>query len=198
MMIDYFIYEATTGKLLQTGSCIEPDYELQKVPAGCAVAKGRADLFGEYFDGSSQQLTKIPPRPNIWHEWSWETHEWVLLETALTKAKQEKKTQVETMRQVKNAAPLFYEEALFDADERAQSNVMAWMVNITNGLSVPSGFVWRDANNIDRPADEAFITGLGAAMVQRGSLLYQQAWQQKAAIDALTSISEVEEFVTAF
>lgn len=149
-----------------------------------------------YFDGLG--FVPLPERPSSRHVFSFAQKAWALEEDALSKAKLEKKAQVEAMRQANDASPIFYEGALFDADSKAQVNVMAWMVNISNGLTVPPDFVWRDASNIDHPADEAFITGLGAAMVQRGSLRYQQAWQQKAYIDTLTSISEVDNFVISF
>lgn len=149
-----------------------------------------------YFDGS--RFVALPERPSSRHVFSFEQKAWALEEGALSKAQREKKAEVEVMRQAKNDSPIFYEGWLFDADSKAQTNVMAWMVNISNGLMVPLGFTWRDASNIDRPADKAFITGLGAAMVQRGSLLYQQAWEQKTYIDSLTSISEVDNFTVTF
>lgn len=149
-----------------------------------------------YFDG--EVFVALPERPTSRHTFSFEQKAWALEEDALSKAQREKKAGVEAMRQAKDTSPIFYEGALFDADSKAHVNVMAWMVNISNGFTVPPGFVWRDASNIAHPADEAFITGLGAAMVQRGSLLYQQAWEQKAYIDSLTSISEVDSYTISF
>ena len=191
----YTFYDPGTGQILASGST----YTLEASrPSGNAVLlEGvMGDIRNQYVHDS--ELVFFPPRPGPWYVWDWESHNWQIPSTALFEAKRVKKLEVDSRRREANEAPLFYRSNSFDGDTVAQNNVMAWMVNISNGLQVPPGFVWRDASNVDHPADEEFITGLGAAMVQRGSQLYQMAWQQKAAIDALTSVSEVDNYTIPF
>lgn len=184
---------------MQVGQCVPADIELQLPPfLTWSKGVGSASLFDEYYSLKDAAIKAYPPRPSQYHQFDFTTESWLSTTADLDAAKADKKAEVEEMRQTHNAAPILYEGAHFDADAKAQGNVMSWMVNISNGLTVPPGFVWRDADNLDHPADEAFITGLGAAMVQRGSLLYQQAWQQKAYIDSLTSIPEVTNFTISF
>ena len=97
----------------------------------------------------------------------------------------EKRRQVDSLRDQKLTAPILYQGALFDADATAMRNISGWQAQIAAGLNPPAGFVWRDASNVDHPADATFINGLGAAITLRGSLLYQVAWAHKANIDAL-------------
>jgi hypothetical protein len=88
--------------------------------------------------------------------------------------------------------PIAYRGALFDADARAQRNVMFWQGQLANGAALPTGFVWRDAANVDHPADAEFVNGLGLAMALRGTALYQAAWAAKGAVAVATTTSEVQ------
>jgi hypothetical protein len=72
------------------------------------------------------------------------------------------------------------------------------MVNIAAGQNPPSGFVWRGYDNVNHPADAAFVVGLGNAITMRGTYLYQRSWIKKAEIDALTTPEDVKAYdVTA-
>lgn len=196
-VVTYFIYETDTGKLYQSGSCLEQDYYLQYVPDGYTKALGIADVYTQFYNAQGTIQT-IPPQPTQWHEWNWSTHLWETPPGFLDSVKLARKQEVSELRVAAHYSPISYSGALFDADAVAQNNVMAWMVNLAVGLQLPPGFVWRDASNVDHPADEEFISGLGAAMVQRGSSLYQQQWDHKAAIDALNSYEEIQAYQITF
>lgn len=196
-VVRYFIYEISTGKLFQSGTCLGQDYQHVEIPDGYAKALGPADIYTQFYNAQGAIQT-IPPQPTQWHEWNWATHLWETSPGFLDSVKLAKKLEANKLRVAAHYLPILYSGVLFDADAVAQNNVMAWMVNISNGLQVPPGFVWRDATNIDHPADEAFISGLGAAMVQRGSSLYQQLWAHKEAIDALNSYEDIQAYQITF
>ena len=99
---------------------------------------------------------------------------------------------VDAERERRNLLPIQYANALFDADETAQRNVSAWMTNIASGMTVPTGFTWRDYNNVDHSADNAFVVGLGSSITVRGTLLYQTAWNFKDQLLNATTIAELE------
>ena len=195
--VRYFIYETLTGKLFQSGTCLEQDYQYVEVPTGYTKALGPADVYTQFFNKQGTIQT-VPPKPTEWHEWNWTTHIWETPMGFLDSVKEAKKIEANAMRTTLHYSPITYEGTLFDADQVAQNNVMSWMVNIAVGLEVPPGFVWRDAANLSHPADAAFISSLGAAMVQRGSDLYQQLWSHKAAIDALSTYEAVQAYQIAF
>jgi hypothetical protein len=102
-----------------------------------------------------------------------------------------RKAEVDIERERRGYLPIAYAGSTLDADAKAQRNISSWQVQIAAGVQVPSGFVWRDANNVDHAADAAFINGLGAAITIRGTLLYQAAWTHKANIQALTTVEDI-------
>ena len=102
--------------------------------------------------------------------------------------------EVDAERERQNLLPIIFGGTLFDADAIAQRNVSAWLTNVAAGLNPPPGFVWRDFNNADHPADANFIRGLASAITLRGTLLYQTAWAKKAAVRAMTTRAEVDAF----
>lgn len=110
----------------------------------------------------------------------------------LEQAKTRKKAALDDEREQRGAAPIAYADATFDADATALRNVEGWQLQLARGLDLPEGFVWRDFTNVDHPADAAFLDGLGQAITLRGTVLYQQAWTLKAAVDAATTVEEVE------
>lgn len=118
---------------------------------------------------------------------------WSIL-SSLSDLKVVVKEGIDIERESRNRSPISYSGSQFDADATAQRNVSAWMTNIAAGQNPPTGFVWRDFNNVDHPADGAFIVGLGNAITLRGSYLYQRSWIKKAEVDALTTAAEVKSY----
>lgn len=156
---------------------------------------------GESIDSlyvSSGVVLRKPAATSKYHVWDWETLAWKLPDSALEQAKKDKKVEIQKAMAAALVSPILYQEHLYDADERAQSNVLAWVANINSGALVPEGFVWRDYHNQDHPADAAFISGLGNVMISRNSSLYQQSWKYKADVDSLSSIEEVKAFFFTF
>lgn len=76
-------------------------------------------------------------------------------------------------------APVEFRGARFDAGPEARAAILNWQVQLLAGAQLPLGFVWRDANNVDHPADGDFLNGLGAAIAMRDSLLRAQTWARK-------------------
>jgi hypothetical protein len=102
-----------------------------------------------------------------------------------------KKAEVDVERDRRILLPFEYAGAMFDGDAKSQRNIQSWQTQIAAGVTLPLGFVWRDAGNVDHPADAAFVDGLGAALTARGTLVYQESWRMKAAIDAAETLDEL-------
>lgn len=133
-------------------------------------------------------LEEAPPAPSQSHRWDWSIKSWV---ADLGAARASRKQHIDAEREQRNALPIAYQGALFDADIQAQRNISAWQTQLAAGAVLPADFVWRDANNVNHPADAAFVHGLGAAITLRGTQLYQAAWAHKVALDALTSMNAI-------
>lgn len=129
-----------------------------------------------------------PTKPSPHHDWDAELEQWVgNLDHALAARKHE----INAERERRNFLPIAYAGSLFDANATALRNIAGWQTQLAAGAVLPEGFVWRDADNVDHPADAAFLNGLGAAITLRGTALYQAAWAHKAALSALTDIDAI-------
>jgi hypothetical protein len=138
-------------------------------PEGCGAFDGLVDPLSKRVDVETGALVDyVPPPP------------------PLGEVKAAARRRVDSEREGRLTSPVSYAGAVFDADGPAQRNVSGWLAVLNGGGSLPPGFVWRDFDNVDHPADTAWVVGLGAAMTARGTAVYVQSWEAKAAIDAAT------------
>lgn len=85
------------------------------------------------------------------------------------------------------AQPVEYAGNLFDFDQVSQFRVLAVVMT---GDGSPTGS-WTTADNIDVPADAAFMAGLYTAMLQQISLVHSQQRDMKSDLQALTSAADI-------
>ena len=109
----------------------------------------------------------------------------------LNDCKVDKKKAVDNKRTELTNAGIMFQGSLFDTDPSSLRNISYWHLQVNSGTIVPENFVWRDANNIDHPADNDFIKNLSLSITQRGTQLYQTAWAHKANIDAMNNVKDV-------
>lgn len=190
--IAYFYYEASTGKLMQTGACLPQDIDLQTPPNETwSKGIGTASLFDDYFSLVDQVIKTYPAKPSKYHEFDYQSEAWYATTLALEAAKTDKKAEIDSWRAEQEVLPILFREALFDADAKAQANISAWLNVINAGAELPAGFVWRDFNNEDHAADAQFVRELATALTMRGTALYAAAWEHKAAISKLVTLADV-------
>lgn len=96
------------------------------------------------------------------------------------------------------AAPILFQGNYYDTDSVSLNNLNLWASNIANGSTLPDNFTWRDANNIEHPADSTFIISLNLAITTRISQIYKRSWQIKSDIEILTTIEEVNSYVISW
>lgn len=142
-----------------------------------------------YFDGTA--FVQIPVKPSEHHHFDFETKSWIEPAGLLEDLKRQKIDAIDKRRESLSIAPIEFRGAMFDADKTAQANISAWLNVINSGASVPEGFVWRDATNVDHPADAQFVRELATAMTLRGTAMYAASWAHKAAVGALNSVQDV-------
>jgi hypothetical protein len=78
-MISYYLYN-DDGQIVMTGSCCEPDLNLQKRP-DLHLARGVADLRTQYVDKRGK-LREMSARPSPFHTFNYKTKRWVGDESA--------------------------------------------------------------------------------------------------------------------
>jgi len=130
--------------------------------------------------------------PGIGWEWHGRRGVWVDAR-GIALLRSSRLVEIEVERERRNELPVQYAGSMFDADATAQRNVSAWLAMVNAGQDPPTGFFWRDYDNVDHPAGAAFITGLAAAITLRGTLLYQTSWAKKAEI-ATMSVEQLKAY----
>jgi len=196
----YVIYNTITGEIFSTTVS-----NAENISANLPNVADYAYINGKHYNNegwinngvfveyTNQQKIEKSKFPDYVAKWSNQTMTWTD-QRPVTEQKQSKKDQITRLRETKNLEPITYENTLFDCDETAQRNIQAWTTNINAGTNPPEGFVWRDYNNTDHAADAAFVLGLNAAVVARGTQLYQTSWTKKLEVDALTTVEQVNAY----
>ena len=80
----------------------------------------------------------------------------------------------------------------WDASTIARSNINGAISLVLTGVPLPSGFVWRDNNNVNVPFTATMLVGLGASIVGYVNELYNYSWYLKTLIDACNAITDVD------
>ena len=191
-MKTFVTYDTATGMVYQAG--VAPLHYLSDWP----LLPGQSLLVtDEFCDGGGygvgDVVVPLPPQPSVHHEFDWVDKVW-RIDSEVLRADLRRRINVE--RQRRTNLPISFDGKLLDADKIAQDNVKAKLTEIRERIElnmplVAAECVWRDANNVTHqwPNQEAyrgFLGGFAIAMSQRGTALYQVAWQKKAEVDALT------------
>lgn len=102
---------------------------------------------------------------------------------------------IDRERERRGILPIEFNGSLWDVDEKGLRNIKGWLDTLRFNKTIPAGFVWRDANNIDHPFStgeelEVTLSGIHAATIYRATGLYQTAWAKKAEVNALTTVPQ--------
>lgn len=189
-MQSYFFYNNETGAILQTGTCLESDIEIQTLPTNHSLGLGAAVLVEQYYSLVDQVIKTYPAKPSKYHEFDYATESWYATTLALELAKSDKNAEINAWRGELVNAPIEFNGTMFDADEQAIKNLssvllMAVITNNNNAIT------WRGFDNVDYLMTLASLQDLAAAIQTRTSALYAASWAHKAAVDALHSVSDV-------
>lgn len=90
----------------------------------------------------------------------------------------------------------------FDADPLSVRQLTEAITLFTHS-GVPTGFEWRDSNNVMQPADMTYLVDIAAAMGARIQAIWQTSWARKAALEAIDitdvakSYQELEQLIQA-
>jgi hypothetical protein len=189
-------YNKTTGLVDQTS------YTSQD-PASLFKAEDQEIIETAYLlDTATSRIVDgnvviISTKPAPWYIWNNNANNGVggwIDTTPLLELKIIKQNEITNYREKSLYKPISYQNSLFDADANSQRNIQAWLITINAGTNPPEGFVWRDYNNVDHPADANFIKGLNNVIVARGTQLYQTSWAKKAEVDSLTTVEQVNNY----
>ena len=108
----------------------------------------------------------------------------------LAEAKIAKKRQIEAERDAACEQPVTALGRTWDADKRSQELLNGAIALAQAGGPLPA--VWRDRDNNDMPiANISDLLTIAGAIAQQVQQAYATSWARKAAVDAATTIEEV-------
>jgi hypothetical protein len=84
-----------------------------------------------------------------------------------------------------------YNGTKYDSDTQSIANLTGTQTLINAGVTLPSNFTWRDANNVNHPYTNATFTDLFACSAMWLEAVYLTSWTHKANIAALTHYADV-------
>lgn len=182
----WIAYDSETGEAL-FGGVAKTIESLSHITHPIIFDAGRDFMGGMYVDQGL--LLDQGVAPSNHHVWSWSKKQWV---QDIDSARASKRKSTDAERERRGHLPIAYNGARFDADAKAQRNIQAWLTQLSNGATLPNGFVWRDYDNNDHPCDAAFLSGLGGAITVRGTQLYQACWAHKAEIERIAGTGDFD------
>lgn len=123
---------------------------------------------------------------NLFSLFSFESKTWVLDKSKLTD-EISKIINIQRAKQLQER--IVFEGGLFDSDEAAVTNIHTTLTVCANGLNLPQGFFWRDANNNNVSMSFEKLKGLAQAIFERNAQIYAESWALK---DSLASKTDEE------
>lgn len=187
------IYDIASGRALRKIR------ELGSTSAEAQVMDGETFVEGDYsfesyLDGG--EVREKPERPSDSHDWDWATKTW---QPKPDDARAKKKAMIDPEFDRRTYAPVMYDGAPFDADDRkSRARIAGLSKRLERGDGLPPGWIgWRDANNDYHWANDtpevvqARLASLSKAIEDREQALLIAAWTHKAALDALTDIGDI-------
>ena len=82
-------------------------------------------------------------------------------------------------------------------DGRSRTNITGAVASMTAGIPLPEGFTWRDNNNNNVPFNGTLLVALGGNLMAYVNMVYEASWAMKTVVDALETLSEVDDFIVA-
>lgn len=188
------IFDATTGRALRT---VRIGSDLTSIES--QVMPGETHVEGDYpldvyLDAGV--VKEKPERPSNSHEWDWSTKTWQPNAADAREKKHGAITQEFTRR---TFAPILYDGAPFDADERvSRPRITGLHGRLERGDPLPPQWKgWRDANNAYHwatatPAEvHEHLAALSRAIEDREQALLVAFWQHKENLSAMATVEGI-------
>lgn len=167
-------------------SWVTPSPRPDTTPSGWTVdGQPRGGVVIDIIDGHEWRVENVDGIPTQ----MWNTV--VRSDFNTTEARAVKKAEIERRRDQAlaggiNWAALDGTVHRIQSDATSRDNLTGIAAGLAAGLSLPTGFSWRTAANVDVVLDEAGLLSLAGAMLAHVNTCWQVSWAKKAEVDALT------------
>jgi len=103
--------------------------------------------------------------------------------------------EINVLRAQKKEGGVLFKGNAFDSSEKSRWNLTATAAKLASvDATLQDGFVWRSSGNQNIPMTKEDVLAFHAAMTDWVYNNYRASWEHKAALNALTTIKEVEEY----
>lgn len=109
----------------------------------------------------------------------------------LSDAKEAAKQKVNAHREKIMSAGVAFMGHQFDSDDLSVTRLTAVATAVAAGATLPPGFAWRSAANVDVQMSGASVVGLLATMISRANEVHTASWAVKQQIDAASTVEAV-------
>jgi Domain of unknown function (DUF4376) len=192
--LEYSVFDIATGVVKHSMNVSYPVDIPVATPDELVILKTYPKLMCLDSTNTPQEMPGYPQQ-GVNNTYTFDRSTWTWLNTTnIAALKETIKTKINLERERRNELPIQYQNITWDADPQSQRNVSAWMATLAAGSTLPQGFVWRAADNVNHAADADFVNGLGTAMTLRGTQLYQASWAKKSELDALATVELVNAY----
>jgi hypothetical protein len=205
-MKEFTIYSKLTGQILRTGQCQAIDFEYQ-AQVNEDILEGIFDQTNSYVvcdEIEGKELKAAVPaektaKPGVHYNWDYSTKTWV---GDLATAKANTKAKIIDLFKSKDNTIITYDNKQLDADQSAKDAIIKKLAELEArdaGADPEASHIWRDANNtthswVSLIVYKLWLKRLLIAISTRTTTLKVTAWAHKDAIEALTSVSDIENY----
>jgi hypothetical protein len=195
MMVNYTVYDLSTGRIIKSGSCPDGDLPLQFDPATQGVID-RAVMDDQFYldlSGADPVEVQIPARTSDVHDFNWSTKQWEDQRT-LAEVKAVANNRI-TSRRVEEDMRFEWAGKWFQADSAAWKQITGVHGWVIGQGSLPPGFpgVWKAKDNTYAPIpDVSTWWSFYGTVLARGAANFARGEALKAQLAAATTIAEAE------
>lgn len=184
----FTVYDTATGHITRTGECPDDMLEAQAFLPGEASIEGYFDPKTMYWDGTAMQPKPASPGPG--YDWDTTTKAWV---PNLAAAKAAKWAEMKAARSAAEYGGFTYNNQTFDSDFQSTQRILGTvtMARIAAGNGQAFQTDWTLADNSVATLTGGQFIALGVALGQHVQAIYAQARARRAAIEAATTVEEV-------
>lgn len=190
----YYFFSSIDGRGLGHIDTKNPDAVIENTPTDSIIVEGDFPDNCYLHEGV---VHTFPIRPNKTHHFNWTTKQWED-PRALQDLKDARKVYVNTSRATANTTSFPFAGYTIATDALSRSDIDGVNGEVANTGALPQGWPggWKTLENtyVSIP-DVATWKTFYTAMVNQGSFNFGKAQTLKAAIDAATTVEEVEAIV---
>ena len=197
--MEFTIYSKLTGEIVRYGMAQDEFIYLQCMNDDEGLIIGHYD-DDTYYIEDGEPVAK-GPSPGQNYYWSVASKTWI---GDIVTAKKHIKSLIDAERDRLDSEIIVYDDKRIDADRAAKDAIIQKISELraaADASETPNHLMWRDADNVTHSwvlliVYKLWLYRLLIAISKRSTLLRMYGWAHKDAVDALTTVEDIESYNT--